>query len=174
MSPGDGKTQAAGGAAPTFSALLTPYRSLGKRGFLILMCAMGAVSFAAGFAFLLIGAWPVLGFFGLDVAIVYCAFKLNYRAGRLYETVDLTGDALTVTRVQPSGASESWSFHPYWVRVGIEQRPGRPTQLSLASHGKTLVLGVFLTDGEREDFAFALKRALAEASGGASQVSASA
>lgn len=163
MPPGGGETQEPAASAASFSALLTPHRSLNQRGFIILMSAICAISFAAGVAFYLMGAWPVFGFFGLDVAIIYFAFKLNYRAARLYETVDLTPEALRVTRVQPSGESQSWSFNPYWVQIGIETQPGRPTRLALASHGNTLVLGSFLTDGEREDFAQALKRAIAEA-----------
>ena len=84
-----------------FRAVLYPHRSLGPTGFLILMSAIGGVSFVTGMAFLLKGAWPVFGFFGLDVALIYAAFKLNYRSGRLYETVELTPEALTVTRVHP-------------------------------------------------------------------------
>ena len=108
----------------------------------------------------MIGAWPVIGFMGLDVALIYVAFKLNFRALRLYETVDLTSEALTVTRVQPSGKTQMWSFNPYWVRLKVEERIGRSTELSLASHGKRLVFASFLTDGEREDFAAALGAAL--------------
>ncbi len=51
-----------------FSAVITPHRSLGRVGFLLLMAIFGAVSFVAGMAFLMDGAWPVFGFFGLDVA----------------------------------------------------------------------------------------------------------
>jgi uncharacterized membrane protein len=84
------RTQAEPGA---FHAVLTPYRSLRPAGFLVLMVALGAVSFVAGILFLVAGAWPVLGFFGLDVLLVYVAFRLNYRSGRLYETVNLTPPA---------------------------------------------------------------------------------
>ena len=63
-----------------FSAIVTPHRSLGSLGFLILMVAVGGISFAAGIAFLMMGAWPVFGFFGLDVFLVYLAFRANYRA----------------------------------------------------------------------------------------------
>lgn len=149
--------------AANFSALLTPHRSLGPKGFMVLMGAVCSVSFGTGLLFYMIGAWPVIGFMGLDVALVYVAFKLNFRALRLYETVDLTSDALTVTRVQPSGKTQMWSFNPYWVRVKVEERIGRSTELSLASHGKRLVFASFLTDGEREDFAAALGMALAAA-----------
>ena len=143
-----------------FSAVLTPHRSLGPKGFMVLMGAVCAVSFGTGLFFYLLGAWPVVGFMGLDVALIYVAFRLNFRALRLYETVDLTPDALTVTRVAPSGEAQSWSFSPYWVRLSLQPRHGRSSELSIASHGKRLVFASFLTDNEREDFAAALAKAL--------------
>jgi uncharacterized membrane protein len=143
--------------------VLTPHRSLGPKGFMILMTAVCVVSFATGLLFYLLGAWPVIGFMGLDVLLIYIAFKLNFRALRLYETVDLTDDALTVTRVAPSGKAQSWSFNPYWVRLSLQQRLGRSSELSLASHGRRLVFASFLSDDEREDFASALSSALTAA-----------
>lgn len=148
-----------------FSALLVPHRSLGPRGFLILMAAVGVVSFAAGTAFLMMGAWPVLGFFGLDVLLIYWAFRMNYRAARLYETVDLTRQKLTVTRVQPSGRRQSWEFNPYWVRLEILRRPGRACELVLTSHGRSMLVGHFLSEDEKLDFAQALERALGDCRG---------
>src|SRR5262247_2749518 len=150
---------------PHFTAVLTPHRSLGPKGFMVLMAAVCAISFATGLLFYLIGAWPVIGFMGLDVALIYVAFKLNFRALRRYEIVDLTKDALTITQVAPSGKSQSWSFNPYWVRLSLEQRLGRSSELSVGSHGRRLVFASFLTDGEREDFASALRAALASARG---------
>jgi len=148
---------------PQFSAVLTPHRSLGPKGFLVFMAAISTISFGTGLMFYLMGAWPVMGFMGLDVLLVYLAFRINFRALRVYETVDLTQDALTVTRVAPSGRSQSWRFNPYWVRLSLDERVGRTSELSIASHGERLVLGSFLTDPEREDFAAALKDALHEA-----------
>jgi uncharacterized membrane protein len=156
-------------APASFTALLTPHRSLGPKGFMVLMGAVCAVSFGTGVLFYMIGAWPVIGFMGLDVALIYIAFRLNFRALRLYETVDLTPEALTVTRVQPSGKAQAWSFNPYWVRLKLEQRIGRSTELSIASHGNRLIIASFLTDTEREDFAAALTAAIA-ASGSPSVV----
>lgn len=146
-----------------FRAVLHPHRSLGPTGFLILMSAIGGVSFVTGMVFLAMGAWPVLGFFGLDVALVYIAFKLNYRSGRLYELIELTPEALTITRVHPSGKRESFGFNPYWVRVRLAEGPHGRTDLRLASHGKELSFGRFLTDEERRDFSGALSGALVEA-----------
>jgi uncharacterized membrane protein len=146
-----------------FNAVLTPHRSLGPTGFAVLMAGVCVVSFGTGLFFYLLGAWPVIGFMGLDVALIYIAFKLNFRALRLYETVDLTQHVLTVTRVTPSGQSQSWRFNPYWVRLSVQERVGRSSELSIASHGERLVFGSFLTDEEREDFASALGSALSAA-----------
>ena len=130
---------------------------------MVLMGAVCLVSFGTGLFFYLLGAWPVIGFMGLDVALIYAAFTLNFRALRLYETIDLTQDTLTVTRVAPSGKSRSWSFNPYWVRLSLEPRLGRSSELSISSHGKRLIIASFLTDPEREDFASALSAALSSA-----------
>ena len=62
-----------------FAAVLTPHRSLGNIGFLVLMIVFGGVSFVSGIAFLMMGAWPIFGFFGLDVLLLYWAFRINYR-----------------------------------------------------------------------------------------------
>ena len=149
------------GSPSDFRAVLTPFRSLGPQGFLILMMAIGAVSFSTGIVFLMMGAWPVLVFCGLDVALIYLAFKLNYRAARMHETVHLTEAALSVKRTHPCGKEESWTFHPYWVRLSVEENEHTErTQLSLRSHGRELVIGHFLSDEEKVDFAGALREAL--------------
>lgn len=156
------ETKARGGVEDTadFSAILTPHRSLSPRGFVTLMAAISVICFTAGMVFFLAGAWPVMGFFGLDVLLVYTAFKLNYRAARLYETVVIAGDSLTVTRVQPSGVASSWTFNPYWARLELAPGRGRASELSLSSHGRKLVFGSFLTEAEKQDFATALQDAL--------------
>jgi uncharacterized membrane protein len=146
-----------------YRVVLYPHRSLGPTGFLILMSAIGVVSFVTGMVFLILGAWPVLGFFGLDVALIYFAFKLNYRSGRLYELIELTPETLTVTRVYPSGRKERFAFNPYWVRVLLAEGPQGRTDLRLASHGDEFSLGRFLTDEERRDLSQALSGALAQA-----------
>ncbi len=149
-----------------FHAVLKPYRSLGPGGFLILMGALGAMSFVTGVVFLIAVAWPVLGFFGLDVLLVYVAFKLNYRSGRLYETLDLTPDRFILTRVHPSGRQERFDCNPYWARVSLREWPDGRTALSVIAQGKELAFAHFLTDDERRDLATALKEALLVARGG--------
>ncbi len=141
--------------------VLHPHRSLSPRGFLILMTVVSLVSFAAGMVFLLMGAWPVMGFFGLDVALVYLAFKLNYRSGTIYETVDLSQELLQLTRVHPSGAKDVFEFNPYWARVWLTtDRPDGRTSMRLSAQGREILFGQFLTDDERKDFTDALSGAL--------------
>ncbi len=146
--------------ASLFRAVLHPHRSLSPRGFLILMIAIGSASFVMGMAFVLMGAWPVMGFFGLDVLLVYIAFKLNYRAAAAYELVELTPRTLTLTQVAASGKSESFEFNPYWVRVLFSERHDGTNRLKLASHGRELEFARLLNDEERADFARALTGAL--------------
>jgi uncharacterized membrane protein len=153
-------------AEQPFRAILTPHRSLGPVGFLVLMSAIGILSFITGMVFLMVGAWPVTGFFGLDALLIYVAFKLSYRSGRLYETVELTPAGFTLTRVHPSGRREQFDCNPYWARVRLREWPDGRTALSIIARGQELALGRFLTDDERRDFAGALREALLAARGG--------
>lgn len=163
---------AAVGAHP-FRAVLVPHRSLSARGFVILMSFVGVVSFIAGIFFLAKGAWPVMGFFGLDALAIYIAFKLNYRAARRSETVEINASDLIVTRTNPSGDREQvFTLNPYWARVHLAQRPDGANRLYLRSHGRAYPIGAFLTDDERRDLAAALDRALASLRAGPSSVGA--
>jgi uncharacterized membrane protein len=144
-----------------FTATLLPHRSLSRKGFLILTIAIGAVSLIGGAMFVAMGAWPVTGFFGLDAVLCYAGFRWNYRAARLAEKIDLAESELRVTRLHPSGKSETWSFNPYWVRFEHRRHDNAADELSLTSHGRKLIFGAFLSDGEKESFAAALDAALA-------------
>ena len=93
-----------------FDAVLHPNRSLGRAGFWILMGIISAVCMTGGAIFLSLGAWPVTGFLGLDVVLVYGAFRLSYRSGRLTETVRLSRAALSVRRISPNGRVQAWDF----------------------------------------------------------------
>src|ERR1044071_4427777 len=92
------------GPEPTlFSAIITPHRSLNGTGFLIVMLLVSGFSFLAGMVFFLLGAWPVVGFLGLDVLMVYWAFRANYRAAAAFEEVTVTPSELRVRRVSHRG-----------------------------------------------------------------------
>lgn len=143
-----------------FDALLQPACSLSPRGFVILMSAVCAVSFAAGLAFYLMGAWPVVGFLGLDVLLIWGAFKISFRRARRYEAVRLTREVLEVRKVDSYGRVRSWHLQPAWLRVEIADPPRHESQLRLTSHGRSLVIGSFLSPEERLDFARALRGAI--------------
>ena len=150
------------GAGPVlFDAVLTPHRSLPPAGFRLLIGALSAVGLAAGTAFLALGAWPVLGFFGLDIALLAWCFHVNYRQGRQWERLRLTPDALTVERANPAGRMEQVRLPPWWLRVEIERSGERPGPLTLATHGRREIVGAFLAPWERVEVADALRRALA-------------
>ncbi len=147
-----------------FSAVLTPHRSLGRKGFLLLMLIVVAVNLATGLVFLLAGAWPIFGFCGLDVLLLYWAFRVSYRRARAYEEVTVTPTELTVRQVSHKGRISQWTLNPLWVRLdrvvheefGIER-------LFLVSRGRRLAIAAFLAPHEKESFALALNGALAEA-----------
>ena len=158
LSPMDGERRSE--AAPVFfDAVLYPHRSLPPQGFVLLMVVLGAVSFAAGMSFVLMGAWPICGYFGIDVLLVYFAFRASYRSARMHEWVRLTGDTLTVERVGAHGERWRWQFQPYWLRVVLEEHD-ESNRLVIASHGRELVVGGFLAPAERKTLATALKDAL--------------
>jgi uncharacterized membrane protein len=149
---------------PIFSAVLRPHRSLSPRGFMLVMLALVSCSFTAGLAFWSMGAWPVVGFFGLDIVLVQLAFRLNYRQARASEEITVFPNRLTVAKTTARGDTSEAEFNPYWARLEIERHPeAGVTGLTIASHGKRLGIAGFLGPHERESFARALSAALAEA-----------
>jgi uncharacterized membrane protein len=146
---------------PIFSAVLTPHRSLGEAGFIALMLVVAGISFVAGMVFLVMGAWPVFGFFGLDVLLLYWAFRLNYRSAAAYEEITVTAAALKVRKVSHRGQVREWVLNPLWVRLdqkthaefGIEK-------LYLVSKGRRISVASFLGADEKASFAKALTAAL--------------
>jgi uncharacterized membrane protein len=147
-----------------FSVILTPHRSLGRTGFRLVMLALGGGSFVAGLVFFIVGAWPVVGFLGLDVLLVYAAFRASYRAARAYEEVTVTPGELRLRKVSHRGEITEWTLNPVWVR--LERRTSEEfgiERLFLVSHGRRLPVAGFLGPHEKASFATALAAALGEA-----------
>ena len=145
-----------------YSATLAPYRSLGRLGFIVLMAVLAGASFAAGIAFLLIGAWPVFGFLGLDVLLVYLAFRANYRAARAFEEIRVTPNQLLVRQVSARGQAREERFNPRWVRLETSRDElSGVTRVALVSKGVPLVIGSFLPPLHKEELSNALAGALA-------------
>ena len=149
---------------PFFRALLMPHRSLGRTGFLILMGALVFGSLVTGGFFLAQGAWPVFGFFGLDVLLVYIAFRLNYRAARAREEVSLSRTSLDILKTAPSGRCEAYHFNPFRTRFDVARHDEIGiVGMAVNGEGRTVPIGSFLEPAARDSFATAFSRALATA-----------
>jgi uncharacterized membrane protein len=143
-----------------FERVLLPHRSLPPRGLHLMMGLLGVVSLAAGIGFVSAGAWPVCGFFGLDVLALYLAFRLSYRSARQKEVLRLLDDDFTVERVDIYGERRIWRFQPFWLRIVLEERADESNRLVIASHGRSLVIADFLGAPMRRELARSLRAAL--------------
>jgi len=147
---------------PLFRALLTPHRSLGRTGFAVLMGALLFGWAVTGAIFLANGAWPVFGFFGLDVLLVYVCFRLNYRAAQAREEVTVSRLSLDIRKVAASGRAEAHQFNPFWARFRIARHDEIGiTAMAVEGQGRRVAIGSFLNPEDRESFAEAFGRALA-------------
>ncbi len=152
---------------PFFKALLTPHRSLGRKGFLVLMGGLMFGWMVTGAIFLAHGAWPVFGFFGLDVVALYVAFRVNYRAARVREEVSVSRTLLDIRKTAPSGRTEDHRFNPFWARFSIKRHDEIGiTGMIVEGQGQRVPIGTFLNPDDRESFAAAFGRALATAKAG--------
>lgn len=117
-----------------------------------------------GVIFLSHGAWPVFGFFGLDVVGLYIAFRVNYRAARAREEVSVSRTALDIRKVAPSGKSQAHHFNPFWARFSVARHSEIGiTKMAVEAQGESVAIGSFLNPDDRESFAAAFTRALSTA-----------
>src|SRR5665213_360088 len=145
-----------------FATSLSPHRSLSPEGFKWLIRGAVAANLMIGLPMFLLGAWPVMGFMGLDVFLLWYMFKRSYLDARRSETLVLTDRELIVDRKSPShgqidGEREEHRLDAYWLRVDLDRES---TRLVLSSRGNRVVIGRFLSPGEREEVADRLKAAL--------------
>jgi uncharacterized membrane protein len=153
--------------APIFRALLTPYRSLGPKGFGILMGMLVGAWLFFGLLFWSLGAWPVFGFLGLDVLAIWLAFRWNYRQARAREEVEVRRTALDIRKVAPSGRTVAHRFNPFWTRFSVDRHDEIGiVSMAVEGEGRTVTIGSFLNPDDRETFATAFGRALATAKAG--------
>ena len=155
------------GETELFSARLMPHRSLNRTGFLVVMALVSVVSFAAGLVFLLIGAWPVFGFFGLDVFVIYWAFRVSFRRAKASEDIRVTPSELYVRRTSHRGHVVEFSFNPLWVQLDRKTHPEFGIErLYLVSKGRRVAIASFLGPEEKASFSNALMAALQAAKRG--------
>ncbi|MGL5138473.1 MAG: DUF2244 domain-containing protein [Beijerinckiaceae bacterium] len=147
-----------------FRARITPNRSLDRRGQIILFACVILVTTALCIPFYLLGALPVVGFFGLDVALLWIAFRVSNQRARAYEELVLTRIELLFRRVTWRGRRSEWRFNPLWVRLSSEDHAEFGMQrLALVEGRRSVEMATFLGAEEKADFALALKQALAAA-----------
>lgn len=153
----------AAGDEPIFAAVITPHRSLSPQGFRLLMSLSCVVVAAASIPFLVLGLWPVSGFLGLDVVALYVALRASYRRAGSFEEVVLTRIELLFRRITYRGEAREWRLNPLWTRLERENdEEFGLQQLALVFRGERIAIARDLSPAEREDFAGALGRALAE------------
>lgn len=157
--PAAGETGGAEGRV-LFDALLYPNRSLPPAGFKLVLGGFAAAGLAVGGLFLTVGAWPVLGFYGLEFAVLAWFLTRNRRSGRVYEKVRLTERELVVERGDHRGPRSVETLPPHWLQVRIDDPPDHDSQVRLSSHGRSVTVAAFLSPAERLDFARALQEAL--------------
>lgn len=144
-----------------FEAICTPARSLGRRGMAIVAGGVLLASLAIGGIFTVFGAWPVLGFTGLEAALVLGLMQLHRRwAARSMEVLVLTRDSLTIHRTDGHGRRQALALDPYWTRLRLEERPGRVSLLLLRQRQREVEIGKLLGEGQKRDLAAALEAAL--------------
>lgn len=146
-----------------WQATLTPHRSLTRRGFLAVMILVALVNLVVGALFMAIGAWPVAGFAGLDVLIIWWAFRANFADARQFERISITEHELVLDKVLKDVPQAQQRFVRRWVRVELEEDRERELigRLMLVSGARRVAIGDFLAPEERKTLASALKSALA-------------
>lgn len=152
--------------APIFEALLVPHRSLNRRGFNALMLVLGAISVLTGIGFVANGAWPVVGFFGLDVLLVWIAFRASYRSGKAREEVAVSRSDLRIRQVSPAGRVSEAHYNPFWARFNVARHDEFGiVGMRVVGEGRQTEIGRLLNPDDRESFAAAFNRALLTAKG---------
>ena len=150
--------------APVFEARLTPYRSLTRRGFAIVMGCVAAFCLTVGLVFMTLGLWPVLGFMGLDILVLWLAFRASFRSARAYEDVRVTRDAVDLRQVTPAGRETRHSFPQFGTRFEVERHEEIGiTTMRLANRARSVSFGALLNPPDRESFAHAFSQAMARA-----------
>ena len=151
-------------ARPLFAARLTPHRSLGQRGFRVVIAIVAVAATIPIITFWSLGAWPIIGFMGLDVALIVWAMWASLRDGKRYEQVTLWRDQLELRQVDGNGKETLIRFNPAFVKLVIDRDYNeRTTGLHLRTRDRDVVLGDFLNNDEKSSFAKAFGTALRRA-----------
>jgi uncharacterized membrane protein len=144
-------------------AVLEPPRSLSPRGFNRVMLALGALSFIVGLVFLLTGAYPVVGFMGLEMLALWLVFQASFRAQSARTYVRVTAETVIVRKVDGWGRERRAKLASHFARVEFDRAAHGANALRIAASNRAYALGEFLTPRERETFARRLAAAISDA-----------
>ncbi len=147
-----------------YTTRLSPHRSMTPRAFYLFIVAFCLAQVVFAIPFLVMGAWPVAGFMGLDALALYIAFRISFRDARAYETLDVTPLELVFARVGAGGGRREWRFNPTWVR--LEQKVHEEfgvMSVAIVSRGETVEIGSFLGPDQKATLVRELTGALATA-----------
>lgn len=140
--------------------VIAPHRSLTPRGAVVLLAVVMAFNVMVAIFLLVVGAPPVLPFLGLDVLALWLALRASDRAARRVERVQVTAEAVTVSREDEKGARTVWTSPTAFTRVGVDHLGEHETRVRLMIYRRRLTLARSLSPDERTRFANALQDAI--------------
>ena len=143
-----------------FEAVITPHRSLGRRGLRTLVGAILVLSGVITTGLWFLGAWPAIGINGAEIVLAITLLRWNARQARACELLVLRDSGLSVVRVDAGGRREERVLPAAWLRVMLEERQGRTPGLFLLARNTRLEVAQVLGETEKRDLAAALKGAL--------------
>lgn len=138
-------------------ATITLNRSLSPAGFKVLFGVVVAVNVLFALFFFAIGAWPAPIFLGLDVLLVWLAFRASFKAAERAERVQVSAEEVTVLH----DARTVWRSPTAFTRVDVEGDEERRVRLRLS--GRAFTVARSLSPPERKRFAAALQDAIRNA-----------
>ena len=143
-----------------WSVTLRPNSSLTREGFIAIMAILVCLNLSAGIMFLSIGAWPIMGFMGLDVLLVWWAFRRNFSYAKRSEHISIAGDVVKLQRFPVAGPIVLLEFNRRWLKVELEFDTAREIvgRLFFAYRGKLIEFGSFLGSDDRQSLAKLLQQ----------------
>ena len=126
-----------------------PSQSLSRKGFRILILIFLIPACLIGTFFSLLGAWPVAGFMGLELVLIYFAFKIYLNNSKVYERIVLDDKNLRIKYYNQEKIIKTITLEPTWLKVHISNNNIPSNILSLRSHGKENFVGMFLSPREK-------------------------
>jgi uncharacterized membrane protein len=144
-----------------FRAVLRRNDSLGSRGRRIAFATLCSVSLGLALTFAAFGAWLVLPYSVIEMALLCWAFSWIERHAGDWERLTVQGDRITVER-NCGGLRTQRELNRFWTRLEVDADPHRRSKcLMLRYRGEALRFGEELTPQERDAVARDLRRVLA-------------